>query len=260
MTARKSGEHTSTRTPAKSKPVAPTAPASPRALTFEERYPEILMWIEKRRRGIDLATIDWPDIRQTILIRISQQYHVYNPAQSEFSHWVNTVITNTIRNIWRDHLAGFSRPCITGKGGCVENMGNNLCRRTPSGLQCSECPAYAEWEKRKGNHHAIRLPLPLDNHSQEVHSAPSDFIDINSREKLIHQKMRDRLTRTEWRVYRAIVINHKSEQEVAVELGFRRRRKGDKARMYHGYSVILAMKKKFVACARQIIDDYDLAA
>lgn len=229
------------------------------SLTFEDRYGDIVKWIEKRRRGIDLAQIEWSDIKQLILIRISQQYHMFDPARGEFRKWVNRVITNAIRNIWRDNLAAISRPCITGKGGCVDNMGGGLCRRTKSGIQCSECKAYRDWEARKGDHHAITLPLPLDNHSQEVHSKQSDFMDIEGKKRVIDEKMKERLTRAEWRAYKMLMIQHKPEEEVAKALGFKRKKGQAKSKMFTGYSVILQMKHRFVEMAKAIILENDLA-
>lgn len=244
-------------TRAKKEPAASPRERDPN-LTFEDRYTDIVHWVEKRRRNIDLATLEWLDIRQLILIRVSQQYHTFDPAKGEFRRWVNRVITNCLRNIWRDHLAAFQRPCVTGKGGCVDNVGSGLCRRTPSGTQCSECPAYKDWEARKGDHHAISLPLPLDNHSQEVHSKQSDFMDIAGKKAVIDEKMKGKLTRAEWRLYRLLMVRHLSEEEAAKAMGYKHK-KGRKPRMWAGYQIVLNARKKFVEIAKAIIEENDLA-
>lgn len=251
--------------PTPAKAAAPVTPAPAKApyipepdLTFEERYKETVMWVEKRRRRIDLANLEWADIRQLLLIRVSQQYSKYDRFKGPYKNWVNKVLTRAICSIWRDFYAKVARPCVTGKGGCVDNMGGTLCRRTPSGVQCSECPAYRDWEQRKGDHHNITLPLPLDNHSQEVHSKQSDFMDIEGKKAIIDRKMRERLTRAEWKLYKAIIIQHKSDAEASRIMGFKKKR-GSNSKMPAGYAVILAARHRFVEIAREIIEAEHLA-
>ncbi len=231
-------------------------------LTFTQRYPEVLYYVNKRKRRLDLATLPWEDIRQLILIRVSEQYEkpgaAFDPAKGPFKKWLNRVITNAVRNIWRDNLSHFSRPCITGKGGCVENMGGDLCRRTSSGKQCAECPAFRKWEKRKGGHNAVRLTLSMENHSQEVSNVSSDFLDVAAKKRVIDARIKGKLTKQEWRIYSLLMIKGKSEEETAKALGFRAKR-GQKTKMFPGYLIILAARHRFVAATREIIRDEDLA-
>lgn len=241
----------------------------PVALTFEQRYTEISSWVDKRRRSIDLATLPWDDIRQLVLIRVSQQYASFDEAKGPFSHWVNRVITNALRNIYRDWYSTAARPCVTGKGGCSENMGGNLCRRTASGVQCRECPAYREWEHRKGDQYAIMHPVPLEMPGNdgkasamerpEAHSTQADYIDYPEKQKQLHARMKERLTRVEWRAYRMLIILHKSEEEVGKALGFKHKA-GKRQRMFPGYLAVLSLRHKFINLARQILAEEDLAA
>jgi DNA-directed RNA polymerase specialized sigma24 family protein len=224
-------------------------------LTFEQRYTECVFWVERKRRGIDLATLSWDDIRQMLLIRISQQYHVFDPARGPFKKWVNKVITHAICNIWRDHYRHVARPCV----GCTENMGNDHCRRTQSGLQCSQCPAYREWEKRKKSHHDIKLAVSIENHVAEVSNTQGDFLDIEAKKKVIDTKMKERLTRTEYRAYRLLIIKGLSDEETAKAMGFKAKR-GKKTRMFAGYLQILAYRHLFIEKAREIIESENLAA
>lgn len=239
----------------------------PRALTFEERYPATLEWVEKRRRSIDLAQTSWDDIRQMVLIRVSQQYHLYDPSR-DYGHWVNRVISNALRNIWRDNYAIAARPCVTGKGGCSENMGGNLCRRTPSGTQCSECPAYRDWERRKGSQYAIMQPLPLDvpmegdskdMPRQEASNGMAAFVDMEEKVGELHAAMKKRLSREEWRIYRMLVIRGMEAKDVAKALGFRKK-KGSKSRTFPGYLVLLSARHKFEEIAREEAEKLMMAA
>lgn len=221
--------------------------------TFEQRYTEICVWVDKRRRKWDLNVVDWDDARQMILIHISEQYDSYDPTLGPFGNWVNRLITNKIKNIWRDHYTNYSRPCILG---CPYNSGGQTCSKTRSGTQGAECPAYRDWQKRKGDQFNVRQTLSLDNHAQEVSNVSSDFMDIAAKKRVIDARIREKLTKQEWRIYKTLIIQGKSEEETAKALGFKNKR-GQK--MFGGYLVILAARHRFVEMAKAIIEDEDLA-
>lgn len=235
----------------------PVVPEVEAAQTFEQRYSDIVHWVEKRRRGIDLAYMPWDEIRQMILIRVSQQYATFDPAKGPFKRWVNRVITNAIRNIWRDEIGSVSRPCITGKGGCAFNCGGDLCSKTPSGIQCAECPAFRDWEIRKKDHHAVKMPVSLENHTNEAQSKVGASVDIAEMKPALDARMKQKLTRTEWRAYRLLYIKHLDEEEVARQMGFRKKR-GAKGKMYAGYPEILRWRHLFEAEAKKILFTEDL--
>lgn len=224
-------------------------------LPFERRLEEINYWIDKRRSRWELASVEWADVSQKILIRIHQNYPKFDPKKGKFGHWVNVIISSTIKNVLRDEYTTFSRPCILG---CTENTGGNTCRRTPSGIQCKECPLYKEWEEKKGDQYAIRQTLPLDHHFLEADSKQSDFMDIEAGAETIHAKMKDKLTHSEWRVYRVMVIKGLSIEEVSKHLGFRRKRGASRA-VCAGYSQLLVLRRKFIAKAQEIIAEEGLA-
>lgn len=221
-------------------------------LTFEERYEEICEQIEKRRHKWRLSSVSFDDMKQIILLKIFLNYHTYDTERGQFSHWVNRVITNSIKNGFRDNYLVYSRPCITG---CVYNTGGDSCSRTTSGIQCKECPIYADWEKRKLNHFNIAQTLPMENHVQEVSSIQSDFMDIDGGVELIHLKMKEKLTKHEFRMYKLLYIQHKSEREVGTLLGYKNKKGG---RLYPGYLAILHAKTLFKTKVREIIDENDL--
>lgn len=229
-------------------------------MSFEERYDEIVYWIEKRRRNFDIATLEWDDVRQMVLIKIQQQYALYNPKISDFSHWANRVITNALRNIWRDNLSNFSRPCVTGKGGCIYNMGGDQCSQTPSGIQCSECKAFRDWEAKKKDMYAVKMTLSIDSpkHAAEAHNMQSDFMDIEGKKKIIDQKMKEKLSRSDWKMYKLLLIKGLDEREVSKQMGFKGGRGQKKKSLYPGYQIILAAKKKFLIMVKQIIQEESL--
>lgn len=236
----------------------PPAAAPEPVLTFDERYKETLQWVEKRRRGIDLAYMPWDEIRQLILIRVSQQYHLFRPDEGPYKNWVNRVITNAIRNIWRDEIGSVSRPCITGKGWCAFNCGGDLCSKTPSGLQCAECPAFRDWEIRKKDHHAVKMPVSLENHTNEAQSKVGASVDIAEMKPALDARMKQKLTRTEWRAYRLLYIKNLDGEEVARQMGFRKKR-GSTSKMHAGYQQLLEWRHHFEKVATQILLTEDLA-
>lgn len=228
-------------------------------LTYEERFTEIEREVDKRKRGYDLHLMPWPDARQVILLRIWLKYHLYDPEKGPFPNWVQTVITHTILNIWRDNLTVHSRPCIAG---CIWNAGDNLCERTKSGIQCAECPAYRIWENSyKKDRYSIRQPVSLENHTQEVNNQQSDFMDIEGKKAIIDREMKKRLDRQEWRVYKLLMVDGGTEADAGKLLGFKTKRakKGGKRPMHGGYLRVLELRHKFVALAKEIIADENLA-
>lgn len=241
------------------------------SLTFEQRYDSIVFEIEKRRAKWDLAAVPFDDAKQIILVKVWSKYHLFDEKRmvdgspTEFSHWVNSVITRTIYNIWRDHLGIHSRPCVgnieNGYKRCPFNGGEDLCSKTPSGKQCAECPWYAAWEKRKKNQNAIKQTLSLEHHSHEANSIQSDFMDISGKKTVIDRKMKERLTKLEWKIYKHLMVKGGTERGAAKMMGFKNKAKtknGKVPKTYAGYSAVLKLKKKFVEMAKKIIEEEGL--
>lgn len=228
-----------------------------KALSFEDRYDEIVREINKRESKYDLHSVPFEDARQIILLRIWLKYHLYDESKGPFPNWVQRLITNAILTIWRDNLTVHSRPCVMG---CVWNAGGDQCEKTKSGLQCAECPAYKSWENSyKKDRFSIKQPVALDHHSQEVNNQQSDFIDIDAKKQIIDREMKRRLTKEEWRVYKLLIIDDGTEIAAAKLLGFKQEKDADKKPMFNGYWKVLELRHKFVAVAKKIILEEDLA-
>lgn len=242
------------------------------SLTFEQRYDVICHEIEKRRAKWDVGLMPFDDAKQIILTRVWTKYSKFNEKKIvngkpvEFTHWVQRVITRAIYNIWRKQIGNFARPCVgnseNGHIRCAFNAGDDFCTKTPSGKQCSECPLYRNWERRKKNQHAIHHTLSLEHHGNEANSIQSDFIDIDAKRAVIDQRMKEKLSEVEWKVYQHLIINNGDGKGAAKILGFKQVAKtkgGKKPKTYAGYSAILKIKKKFVKMARKIIEEEGLA-
>lgn len=222
-------------------------------MTFEERYDSIVVEIDKRRSKWRLASVAWEDARQMVLITVAAQYHVYDPARGEFVKWVNKLITNRLINILRDNHLAWSRPCVTG---CPWNRGGDSCEKTSNGIQGVECKAYRDWERRKLDHFRVQQTLPLENHVQEVNSIQSDFLNIGEAKTLIDAKIKLKLTNHEYKIYKLLFIQGKSEADVGKLLGYRKK---PRAKMPAGYQAILKVKKIILSKAREVIAENDLA-
>jgi DNA-directed RNA polymerase specialized sigma24 family protein len=220
--------------------------------SFEELADAIDAQIEKRRGSWRLAAVPWEDAKQIILTRVFLKYSTFDPKRGEFPKWLSRVITNTMLNILRDNLQKWSRPCIQG---CPFNMGGDNCEKTSTGRQCDECPAFKEWRKKKQEEYNIRQPLPYDTHSQEVESIQSDFLDIDGKKKIIDEKIKLRLNKHEYKVYKLLIIKGKSEEEVGRMLNYK---ETPGSMMHPGYQSIRKMKIKFVALAKKIIEEENL--
>lgn len=217
---------------------------------FEELIPAIEAQIDKRKGNWRLASVSWEDAAQIILTRVFVKYHTFNPSKGEFSHWLSRLITRTMINILRDNFQKWSRPCIQG---CVFNTGNDTCSKTKSGKQCDECPLFKKWKSRKESHFNVKQTLPLDNHLKEANSIQSSFIDIASIKSVIDVKIKEKLNKHEYEIYKMLYIQDLDEKEVGKLLKYRK-----VGKMYHGYQNILKVKKIIVAKAKEIIAEQGL--
>lgn len=180
---------------------------------FEDFIEIIDQELEKRRHKWTLDAIAWmdyQDVSQIIRLHIFKKWSLYNQTEP-FLPWVNRVITNQIRNLIRNHYGNFRRPCLT----CAAAESDTHCAIYIN--QCSACPLYAEWEKRKKSAHDTKLPLCLDNHAQEVFDIVEERVDIEKATFNLHEAMRNILKALEWKIYKCLYIDHKSEDE-ALEL------------------------------------------
>jgi DNA-directed RNA polymerase specialized sigma24 family protein len=227
--------------------------------TFEERASEIQRAIAQRKRKWTLTTMSWEDTAQLLLIRVWKKYHLFDPTKAPFEHWLNRLLSHAIKNLLRDNLLRWQRPCIR-DGGCVHNLGMGHCSYTVNGNQCSLCPLYSTWKAKKESEYNVRSSLTLENHSQEVSNLQGDFLDIEAAKKVIDAKMLKRLTAWERRVYRALHIRHMTPLETAAMLkavAAKRKRPLEPTDPVD-YQGVLKMAKDFKAMMITIIRNEDL--
>ena len=219
---------------------------------FEDRIQDIDREIAKRRSRWQLKAITWmdfEDVSQIIRIHIHKKWKMWN-QERDLLPWLNRVISHQIRNIVRNVYSNFSRPCLR----CSANQGDDLCSLYHK--QCNACPLYAKWEKTRKRAHDIKLPLSIENHQQEVSSTHDERLDVEKAAKILHERMKGVLRPVEWRVYEALYIEHKTEEAVADEMGYRTSETG---RM-KGYKRIKLIKNTILARAKEILKNDGIEA
>lgn len=208
--------------------------------------------LKKRRHKWTLHAVvymNWDDVEQQIRVHIWKKWKQYDPKKP-LANWVNAIISNQISNIRRNLYDAHARPCLK----CAENQGANLCAKY--GVQDSSCPLYLHWERTKKRAHDTKLPVSMENHTQDVFSMPDSTIDIFRKQEIINVKMKEILRPVEWEVYNSLYILNLSEEETAMKMGY----KTSEDNRRPGYATILKIKKNIVSKLKRAIekDEIDL--
>lgn len=194
---------------------------------FNLAVPELQEIIAKRKHMWRATSVmEWADVSNILLERIYRQFHHYDPSQP-LDRWVNTVISNAIKNMVRNLIVKTNRPCVSATpygANCSFNLGCNKCSWTKSGNQDSSCKFYAKWEKRKQAKFSISTPLSIEHHINESHSMPDELLSeerVEAAKKTIDDNIQRRLTKEEYRIYVLLYVKHLSLKEAAKKMGFK---------------------------------------
>lgn len=219
-------------------------------LKFEDYLEVIDSEILKRRNKWNLSAIHWMDfndVSQLIRIHIYKKWNLYNPKK-KLSPWINRIISNQIKNLIRNHYSNFARPCLK----CSAAQGEEGC--DIYGLQCAKCPLYSNWLKSKKNAFDTKLTLSIENHSNEISQMHDFNFNINETAKNIHGKMEKVLKPSEWKLYKFLYIENKSEEEAAKALGYKTSEKNRTA----GYKQIRNLKKAIILKVKRYLYNGDI--
>lgn len=215
--------------------------------SFEDCIDIINREISKRRGKWQLRAISWmdfDDVSQILRIHIYKKWEMYDQSRM-LEPWLNRVMSSQIKNIIRNQYSNYSRPCLR----CAANQGDDLCSIYTK--QCSECPLFAKWEKTKKRAYDAKLPVSIEDHQQELFSRPEDSINIEKVGKLIHEKMKTTLKPMEWKVYKGLYIDFKSEEEVAKLMGYKT---SEKNRM-PGYKRLKGIQKLIIVKVKKLLSE-----
>ena len=219
-------------------------------LKFEECIGAIDKEISKRRGRWSLTALAWmdfDDVAQILRIHIYKKWHLYDSSKP-LAPWINRIISNQIKNLIRNNYGNYCRPCLK----CAAAEGLDLC--SIYGKQDGGCPLYANWEKTKKSAHDAKLPLSLEDHSQEVFNRPADGVDIEDAGRRLHKEMKKTLKPVEWTVYEHLYINNGSENELAKIMGYKTTEKNRSP----GYKWINNVKKSIMKKVKKSLDNGDI--
>ncbi len=217
--------------------------------TFEECLPIINKEINKRRSKWQLHSLQWldyEDVAQIIRLHIWKKWDLYN-QDFALEPWIAKVISSQTRNLIRNNYSNYARPCV----GCISNQGGELCEIF--GLQGSACPLYKKWEDTKSDAYNTKLPVSLEFHQNEVGQIQSSDLDVEKIAQQIHPKILKQLKDFEVKVYTYLFIEHKTEQEVAVLMGY----KTNEEKRQAGYRWIHEIKKNIIKKVKKLIYEKD---
>ena len=217
---------------------------------FEECIAEINVEISKRRNKWNLTALAWmdfEDVSQILRIHIFKKWHMDDHSKP-LGPWVNRIISNQIKNLIRNNYGNFARPCLR----CAAAEGVDLCSIYEK--QDTSCPLFKHWVLHKKNAHDAKLPLPLENHAQEVFNKPQDYMDIESASNKLHTKMEEVLKPIEWTIYKYLYIDFLDEDEVAIKMGYRTTEKNRTP----GYKQIKNIKKSILKKVKKTLESGEI--
>lgn len=219
---------------------------------YEECYEVIDSVIQKFQKKWQLKAINWfdfDDVSQAVKLHIFKKWHMWDQSKP-LEPWVARIASNQIKNIVRNNYTNYVKPCMT----CPHNLGDNLCSITHSGTQNSSCDIFAKWSKQKQSGYGIKLPLPMEHHSQEVNQRQEDVVNFDDSISKLNSILKTQLSDIHYSVYIMLFFEHKTEEEVAKFMGYKTNEKNRKA----GYKQIKNLKKMLKEKAENIIAEFDI--
>jgi len=220
--------------------------------TYEECYHIIDKVVNKFHRKWRLKAINWfdfEDVAQVVKLHIFNKWHLWDQTQP-LEPWVAQVSSNQIKNIIRNNYTNYVKPCMS----CEFNMGEDQCSFTRSGTQNTTCDLYAKWAKQKRAGYGIKLPLSIENHTQEVDHHQEHTIDFEGATNKLNKLLKLNLSEIHYKVYIMLFFDDKSEEEVAKLMGYKTTEKNRKA----GYKQIKNLKKMLKQKAIQLMSEHDI--
>ena len=216
-------------------------------LRFEDFLTIINEEISKRRNKWSLTSLNWmdyDDVSQIIRIHIYRKWHLYDQAKP-IHPWLNVIISHQIKNLIRNVYSNFARPCLK----CYAASDNNSCKIY--GEQCEKCPMYAYWKKSKEPATNIKLPVSIENHTDEVKSIFDNSSNVFGHIEKANIAMKKILKPLEYQVYEGLFILNEDEAVVAKKLGYISNEKGRNP----GYKQIKNIRKSIMIKFKKALAD-----
>lgn len=206
--------------------------------------------IEKQRGKWTLTALvafDWQDVAQIIRSHIFAKAHLFDRSRPP-GPLISTIISRQIANIIESKYTNYTKPCFR----CEAAVGDNGC--TIYSQQCMQCPLYARWMRIKGNALSTKLPVSLEDHSQEVHELPDNNEDLTDKIARFHDVIIPLLTAGEQKIYQWCYIDGLEDDEVKVLMA-----KAISDKVIESWPEKLkVIKFKIVEKAKQILKEEDI--
>ena len=173
-------------------------------LKFEDCIEQIDVEINKRRGRWNLTALSWmdfDDVSQIIRVHIFKKWHLYDQSKS-LAPWINTLISNQIKNLIRNNYGNYCRPCLK----CAAAESESLCYIY--GTQNSSCPLFAQWEKTKKAAYLTKLPSPLESVEHETENMELQEFDFDTILKRLNKQLKKKLKVNEWIVYENLYLKN----------------------------------------------------
>lgn len=218
-------------------------------LRYEDLSKTVDGEIRKRRNKWKYTHLEFEDVSQSLRLHIWKNFSKWDQARA-FAPWVNRVITRAIINIIRDSYANLTKPCVK----CAGNEGDTFCRFTPSHQQCNECPMFKSWSKGKKHAFDIKLPVSIENHTDEVSNISSKFFNIDGAKLILEAELKKVLNPAQYKVFRLLYIENRDDEYVAEKMNFKTTEEGRRP----GYRQIKNYKDIILAAAKQVLKKEDI--
>jgi len=197
-----------------------------------------------------IAWMDYDDVKQIIRVHIYNKWHQWKPEKGPIEPWVNTIISNQIKNLLRNNYTNYARPCLQ----CPHYAGGDDCLLTKSGVQDRSCAMFDKWALKKRAGFNMKLPVSLESHAHELEPNERSYTDIEGLTKKINIRMKERLSERYYRAYIMMCVESKTEADVAVFMGYKSTEKNRKA----GYKQIKNLREMFKTHVIDILRTEDI--
>ena len=227
----------------------PQAPA--RFRSFEECLPELERIVERKRSDWAFkASVmkDFDDVKSEILTHIWKKWHLYDQDRP-LGGWAATILKNKWVNILRDIYGSTASPCLR----CPANLGNGRCSAFGD-IESLDCNLFKKWYGGKRHSHNVRLPVSIEDKMNEVAEYPESIVDLERAIGNMHIRMKQKLTASEWEIYYRLYVEHKEEEQTALELGFKTTEHGRQM----GNKRVRHVKNLVEKKAQEILAEYGL--
>ena len=176
-------------------------------LSFEKNISIIDEELRKRRPKWNLHSITWmdyEDVCQIIRIHIYQKWDQYDETKP-IQPWLNKIISNQIKNIIRNNYSNYTKPCSK----CAACLGEDECSLYEN--HHTTCPLLNKWLKKRKSAFDVKIPLPIENHSFEIHSIADHQSNLSEKLENFHEKVKNILKPNEWKAYKLLYVDGKNE-------------------------------------------------